>query len=151
MAHSTLDLRAKRTCIRITRMSADKGKKIFTRACSQCHTVEEGGRHKVGKISFFFWWTNTLNWLLKGPNLHGLFGRTTGQAVGYSYTQVISSSPSSSSSATRSPCHAGQRRQGHHLERRDSGRVPDQAKEVHPRHQDGLRRFEGQERPDSLL
>ena len=26
---------------------------------------------------------------MKGPNLHGLFGRQTGQAVGFSYTQAI--------------------------------------------------------------
>ncbi|KAF9904718.1 iso-1-cytochrome c [Linnemannia zychae] len=46
------------------------GAKLFKTRCAQCHTVEKSGANKVG------------------PNLHGIMGRHSGQAAGYSYTEA---------------------------------------------------------------
>lgn len=46
------------------RKDQDPGEKLF-RKCRACHTLEVGGKHKLG------------------PNLGGMFGRTAGTVAGY--------------------------------------------------------------------
>lgn len=52
---------------------AKKGAKLFKTRCLQCHTVEEGGPNKIG------------------PNLHGVFSRTSGSKEDFSYSDAMKS------------------------------------------------------------
>jgi len=58
--------------IQLTLCSGDakKGANLFKTRCAQCHTLKEGEGNKIG------------------PNLHGLFGRKSGQVEGFSYTDA---------------------------------------------------------------
>ncbi|QIW97783.1 hypothetical protein AMS68_003301 [Peltaster fructicola] len=47
-----------------------KGANLFKTRCAQCHNLKEGEGNKIG------------------PNLHGLFGRHTGQVEGFSYSEA---------------------------------------------------------------
>lgn len=49
---------------------AKKGAGLFKTRCAQCHSTKAADGNKVG------------------PNLHGLFGRQTGQVEGFSYTDA---------------------------------------------------------------
>ncbi len=51
---------------------AKKGKKVF-RKCVACHSITKGARHKVG------------------PNLFGIFGRSSGKAPRYTYSKAMKS------------------------------------------------------------
>ena len=51
----------------------DKGKKVY-RKCKACHTITEGGKHRVG------------------PNLYKVIDRKAGTAEGYRYSKSMKNS-----------------------------------------------------------
>ncbi|KAI4495264.1 PREDICTED: cytochrome c-1-like [Polistes canadensis] len=51
--------------------NAENGKLLFKKFCSTCHTIEKGGKHKIG------------------PNLFGIVGRTCGTTTGFVYTESM--------------------------------------------------------------
>jgi cytochrome c len=67
------------------------GEKIFKQRCSQCHSVEKVWRRVAGRRSAFGALSDTVRVQggkhKTGPNLNGLFGRSTGQAPGYQYSE----------------------------------------------------------------
>lgn len=52
---------------------ATAGKKVFNK-CKACHTLEEGGKNRVG------------------PNLYGIIGRTAGVTEGFKYSAAMKES-----------------------------------------------------------
>ena len=53
--------------------SLDRGRKLYKR-CATCHTLEDGGKHKVG------------------PNLYGMFDATAGTKEGFKFSAVMAES-----------------------------------------------------------
>ncbi len=51
----------------------ERGAKLYKR-CVACHTLDEGGKHKVG------------------PNLWGVYGATAGSKDGFNYSKVMAAS-----------------------------------------------------------
>lgn len=51
--------------------NARAGEKIFKRKCKACHTVDQGGKKRVG------------------PNLFAVFGAVPGQKEGYKYSKAM--------------------------------------------------------------
>eukprot|EP00922_Rhytidocystis_sp_ex-Travisia-forbesii_P068793 GHVS01102624.1.p1 GENE.GHVS01102624.1~~GHVS01102624.1.p1 ORF type:complete len:120 (-),score=12.68 GHVS01102624.1:303-662(-) len=56
--------------VEVPQGDAKKGAKIFKAKCGQCHTINKGGAVK------------------QGPNLHGFYGRKSGEASSFAFTDA---------------------------------------------------------------